>query len=256
MKKVSFIGSGNVATHLAKGLYSSGVEIYQVFSKSIENAEELAEQVNALAIQSLGCLNLNNVDVLILSIKDDLIHGISEALTSTNTIVVHTSGTRSLNALTNHSQRGVFYPLQTFSKHTEVSLQNVPFCIEANSKEVEERLMKLAFLLTEDVRITDEETRKAIHVAAVVACNFSNHMFALAEKLLETSGEDFSILKPLISETVNKALNNHPKNVQTGPAVREDQEVIKNHVARLSEEPSLQKLYQEISNSIIKLKNE
>ena len=257
MKKVSFIGAGNVATHLAKGLFDAGIDIYQVFSKNIENADELAEKVNALAIQSLACLNLNAVDFLIISVKDDVIPLLAKSLSSTETIVVHTSGTRSIDLLSDHPKRGVFYPLQTFSKHTAMSLKNVPFCIEANSQETEAELVELAQFLSEDVRLIDEPTRKEIHIAAVVACNFSNHMFALADKLLQDSGADFSILQPLILETVSKAMNvAHPKNVQTGPAVREDYEVIKKHLERLEGNPSFQNLYQDISNSIIKLKNE
>ena len=257
MKKVSFIGAGNVATHLAKGLFDAGVDIYQVFSKSIENADELAEKVNALAIQSLACLNLNPVDVLIISVKDDVIPLLAKSLSSAKTIVVHTSGTRSIDLLSDHQKRGVFYPLQTFSKQTAMSLKNVPFCIEANSPETEEELVELAKLLSDDVRLIDEATRKEIHVAAVVACNFSNHMFALADELLQNSGADVSILQPLILETVSKAMNaKHPKEVQTGPALREDYEVIKNHMERLEGCPTFQKLYQDISNSIIKLKNE
>ncbi len=257
MKKVSFIGAGNVATHLAKGLYDAGIDIYQVFSKNIENADELAEKVDALAIQSLACLKLNPVDVLIISVKDDVIPEIAKSISTSKTIVVHTSGTRSIDILGDHQKRGVLYPLQTFSKQTEMSLKNVPFCIEANSHETEQVVLDLARLLSNDVRLIDETTRKEIHVAAVVACNFSNHMFALADQLLQNSGADVSILQPLILETVNKAMNaKHPKDVQTGPAAREDYEVIKKHLERLEGDPELQKLYKDISNSIIKLKNE
>jgi predicted short-subunit dehydrogenase-like oxidoreductase (DUF2520 family) len=256
MKKVSFIGSGNVATHLAKGLYSKGVDVYQVYSKSIGNAEELAEKVDALAIQSLACLNLHKVDLLIIAIKDDIIENLANSITSSNTIVVHTSGTQSLDVLKEHRLRGVFYPLQTFSKQTEMDLTQVPFCIESNDTEVEGKLINWACMLSNDVRVINADTRKEIHLAAVVACNFTNHMFALAEELLEESNADFSILKPLIQETVAKAMHQHPKEVQTGPAVRGDNEVIKNHLERLESNPNLQTLYSELSNSIIKLKNE
>lgn len=256
MKKVSFIGSGNVATHLAKGLFSKGVEVYQVFSKSIENAEALAEEVDALAIQSLACLNLNNVDVLIISVKDDLIGSISDAITTQDTIVVHTSGTKSIEELGTHEHCGVFYPLQTFSKQTKMSLDNVPFCIEANSRGVEEQLVTLASMVSTDVRLIDEEARKNIHVAAVIACNFSNHLLAQAQEVLAYSNQDLSILKPLMVETISKAFQTDPKKVQTGPAARGDLEVIKNHMERLESNPELQKIYSELSNSIIRLNNE
>ncbi len=256
MKKVSFIGSGNVATHLALGLQEAGMDICEIFSSTPKNALKLASKVGAKAVSSITDLDVQGVDVIIISIKDDLIHSVSNAIGVSSTLIVHTSGTKSMDELSKHENRGVFYPLQTFSIESELKLSNIPFCVEASNLEELEILKEMASLLSADVRITNEETRKSIHVAAVVACNFSNHMFALAEQLLLETGEDLSILKPLIEETVSKALDNHPKEVQTGPAVREDQEVLKNHLHRLKGNPDFQKLYQDISNSIIKLKNE
>lgn len=256
MIKVSFIGSGNVATHLALGLDSAGVEIVEIYSPTPENAASLASKVGAMAVLSIKDVCVSKVDVIIVSVKDDRIQDVANALDKTETLIAHTSGTKSVGELSEHVNSGVFYPLQTFSKESDLDLSNIPFCVEGSNNKSLNTLKKLANLLSKDVRLTTEETRKSIHVAAVVACNFSNHMFALAEKLLLESGADLSILKPLIQETVLKALNKHPKDVQTGPAIREDHEVLKNHLIRLNGSPDLQKLYQDISNSIIKLKHE
>lgn len=254
VKNVSIIGSGNVATHLAINLFNKGITIHSVYSRTMENAEKLASQVNALGISRLEDLDLQVIDGVIIALKDDVIENISNQLQESDVIVAHTSGTVPLSALKKHSKTGVFYPLQTFSKTKALDFSKVPMCIEGYTPDVHSDLMELAHSISEDVRSIDSDTRKHIHVAAVFACNFTNHMLTIANQQLGKSHQDLSILEPLIRETIDKAFTSAPEKVQTGPAARNDQQVIQKHLDMLAGEPQLQNIYTQISNSIINWK--
>ena len=256
MKRVSIIGTGNVATHLATALRASGVTINQVFGRNQNNLNSLAKKVSANPISSLLELDTENVDAIIISVKDDVIEEVANQLTTSNAIFAHTSGTVGIEALKNHQNRGVFYPLQTFSKSKEMDLSDIPFCIEGNDRSTKLSLLNLATVLSNDVRFVDSNTRKSLHIAAVFASNFSNHMLAISDKLLKESGQDLSILKPLVTETISKAFSSNPVQSQTGPAVRDDQEVIQHHLAQLENEPLQKDIYALISESIKQFKNE
>lgn len=256
MNTISIIGSGNVATHLAMGLFDSGITIKQVFSRDIESANSIAQKVNAEAINTLFNLDTESIDILIISVKDDVISEVAKSIDSSSIVIAHTSGTVGIEALNNHKKYGVFYPLQTFSKNKEIDLSTIPFCIEGNDKNTKLVLLNLANYLSTDVRFIDSNTRKSIHLAAVFACNFSNHMLAIADGLLKESGQDLSILKPLVQETISKAFATSPSEGQTGPAVRNDMEVMQSHLAQLEKNPQLQDIYTAISNSINTFKNE
>ena len=141
------------------------------------------------------------------------------------------------------------YPLQTMHREVEVNMKEVPFCIEGNSKWNEGVLLELARSLSENVQILNSEQRKISHIAAVFACNFTNHFYALSEEILEKNGMSLDILKPLIKKTAANILTDHPKALQTGPAKRNDTKVMQEHLELLS--PELKKLYQDVSESII-----
>tara|TARA_R110002050_G_scaffold200591_1_gene335474 strand:- start:13067 stop:13837 length:771 start_codon:yes stop_codon:yes gene_type:complete len=256
MIKVSFIGSGNVASHLAKGFYAKGITVHQVFSRLQENADILAKKVEAEGISDLNDLEIDSVQLVVVSVKDDVLKSVSDAVVSGTTIIVHTSGTVAIEVLAKHKNHGVFYPLQTFSKSKEMDLSNIPFCIEASNKNTRNKLIDFASILSTDVRNIDSNTRKSIHLAAVFACNFSNHMLTIADSLLAHSGQDISLLNPLINETIRKALASKPASVQTGPAARGDSAVIESHLERLASKPQLQRIYKEITESIINWENE
>lgn len=254
VKKVSIIGSGNVATHLAKNLFDKGIIIHSIYSQTIENAQILAKKVNALGVSQLQDLDISVVDVIIIALKDDVIENVANQLTKSDAIIAHTSGTVPLSVLKKHSRIGVFYPLQTFSKSKALDFSNIPMCIEGITPDVHADLMELAKSISKDVRSIDSDTRKQIHIAAVFACNFTNHMWTIANQQLKQSDQDLSILEPLIRETIEKAFTNAPENVQTGPAARNDQQVIQKHLNMLEDQPQLQYIYTQISNSIINWK--
>jgi len=247
---VVILGSGNVATHLAKALKAEGENVVQVYSQNLDNAKLLATEIGADAIANYTNL-ISTADLYIISVKDDAINEVAAQLKNVKGLVVHTSGTTDINVLSKHGLKsGVFYPLQTFSKAKSISFDNIPLCIEAEIESDLDTLEKLANSLTSKVYKLNGEKRKVLHLTAVFACNFPNHLYALAAKILDSNQLEFDILRPLIFETADKVMTNLPIDVQTGPAVRDDQNTINKHLSMLNNLPELQDIYQTLSNSI------
>lgn len=255
--KITIIGSGNVGTHLAKRLFEKGHSIVQIFSRNIENAAELAQQVNAESICDLSEL-VESTEIIIIAVKDDVIEEISKAINFENVLIVHTSGGTSSAVLVRQLKQpvllrlrfGIFYPLQSFSKVKSVDFEKLPICIDANNEEDLNLLETLAQSICPNVyRINDKE-RAILHVCAVMVNNFTNHLFAMADDILKQENLTLDILKPLILETVKKIENHPPKQMQTGPAIRNDEKTIDNHLQFLDKYPDYQLVYKLLSDSI------
>jgi len=248
MKNIILLGSGNVATHLGIALKNNNYTIVQVYSKSIENAKVLANKLDAQFTNDLS--KLKSADLIIVSINDDAI--LSVLLQIKNTAIVHTSGSIGMNIFKEQfSNYGVFYPLQTFNKEVDINISEIPFCIEGNSLEFEKQLIEIAKALSNNVVKMNSQQRKQLHIAAVFACNFSNHMYSIADDLLAKKDIDFKILLPLIKKTITNLESNKPKEVQTGPAKRKDTVIIQEHIATIKEK-EIKELYQKITANIIK----
>ena len=165
---------------------------------------------------------------------------------------MHTSGSIGIDVFEpNFSDFGVFYPLQTFNTYIELTISEIPFCIEGNSKTFEKELIEIAKNLSSNVITMNSVQRKQLHIAAVFANNFSNHMYSIADDLLTEEDIDFKVLLPLIKQTIAKINTNKPKAIQTGPAKRKDIKIIQKHINLIQQE-DIKELYQKISNSIIK----
>ena len=248
MKNIILVGSGNVATHLGIALQKGNYPIVQVYSRSIENAKKLAEKLNTNYTNDLT--QLKAADLIIVSVNDDAISKVLSQIK--NTSIVHTSGSIGINIFNDHfSNYGVLYPLQTFNKEVNVNISEIPFCIEGNNLAFEKQLTTLAKQLSNNVVLMDSEQRKQVHIAAIFACNFSNQMFSIADDLLAEKNLDFKILLPLIKQTISKLSTNKPKAVQTGPAKRNDNNIIQEHIKHINKQ-EVKDLYQEISNNIIR----
>ena len=253
--KISLIGSGNVATHLGKAFQSAGHEIAEVCSRSAENAALLAASLKASALTDLSALS-HEVDLLLIAVRDDAIENILAGLNFRKTIVAHTAGSIPMEILGGSSPNyGVFYPFQTFSKIREPELSGLPLCIEASNLETLENLEVLAKSINGRPYRTASAQRQVLHLAAVFACNFSNHLYAVAERLLEQNRLPFDLLRPLIKETAAKALDVSPREAQTGPAARGDRKVIAGHLALLEGQPGLKELYSALTESIFRQYN-
>lgn len=249
--KIVILGSGNVATHLAKALRKINVQIAQIWSYHYENAADLANKVDAVAIKRLEELDID-ADICLVSIKDDAIPASVVCLKAFKGVVVHTSGAVNVNIFDGLANYGVFYPLQTFSKAKELSFADIPLCLEANNANTLQILKDLATRLSENVIEVDSEKRKILHLAAVFACNFTNHLYTLADEVLKEHHLDFSILRPLINETAAKVQSALPRDVQTGPAIRNDEQTLQKHEQLLLQQPQLLEIYKTLSNSIKK----
>lgn len=251
--RITIIGSGNVATHLGAALKNAGHAIVQVYSRDIQYASLLAYHIKAEPIDDLDKIN-PETDIFIIAIKDDAIEETAKALSVYNKLSVHTSGATSLQALLAHTkQAGVFYPLQTFSKTKEVNFRTVPLCIEGADESITHKLEELAWTISNNVSRVDYDKRRILHLAAVFACNFPNYLYYAAGKLLQQHDLDFNLLRPLILETAEKVQEHLPADVQTGPAIRNDEKTIQAHLQLLVENPELEHLYRQLSQLIIKM---
>lgn len=250
---IVLIGSGNVATHLGRAFKMAGQSIVQVWSRDINNAIELADLLAAVAVANISDIS-RSADLYIIAVKDKAIREVALELDIDDQLIVHTSGSTGLDILDGISSRiGVFYPLQTFSKSMAVDFRQIPIAIEGSSGEVTSTIRSIADRLSEKVIELNSRQRRALHIAAVFACNFTNHLYALSQELLKEQNLDFDLLRPLIAETANKIQLNDPVSLQTGPAIREDNETINVHLGLLHEKPDLRELYKSLSQSIVNL---
>lgn len=249
--KVVIIGSGNVATHIAKALVAVNVNVTQIWSYHFQNAISLADEVKAIAIKDLSEVDVD-ADICLVSVKDDEIANVAHRLNSYKGLIVHTSGAVDLSIFSHFENYGVFYPLQTFSKDKQVEFSNIPLCVEANNDQSLLALKQLANKLSTNVVSVNSAKRKFLHLAAVFACNFTNHLYALADDLLKANDLDFNIIRPLITETANKVQNTFPLLVQTGPAIRSDEKTLKMHEEMLNDDQAMLEIYKILSNSIKK----
>ncbi|QJD97997.1 DUF2520 domain-containing protein [Mucilaginibacter robiniae] len=251
--KITILGAGNVATHMAAALFSAGHIIVQVYSRTPQNARLLAKQVQAEAIGNLNDVS-TSTDMYLISVKDDVIEEIVAALAHHQKLIVHTSGATTLQILTTYIQQaGVFYPLQTFSKSKAIDFSQVPMCVEGANEEITALLQQLAQSITQNVYLVSSEQRKILHLSAVFACNFPNYLYYIAQQLLAQQQLSFDLLRPLILETAEKVQQQFPADVQTGPAVRKDEKTMDAHIALLNAQPDVQHLYQLLSQAIIKM---
>lgn len=229
MISVTIIGQGNVAHHL-----------YKAFSK--------AKKVDVSTINSRKLNNISEADIYIIAVSDDAISKVSSKIKSKKAIVVHTSGSVSINSLKNSGRKGVFYLLQSFSKNKEINFDEIPFCLEAENSKDLELLETLAKSIGKNIYHINSEQRKSLHIAAVFVNNFTNHMYKIGEDICNKHQVPFDVLQPLIKETALKIGNLSPEKAQTGPAIRNDQQTINNHLELLNNEQ--QEIYQLITKSI------
>jgi predicted short-subunit dehydrogenase-like oxidoreductase (DUF2520 family) len=245
------IGAGNVATHLAQALYRAGYTILQIISRTEASAEALARTVNARWTNDPQ--KTEAADIYLYAVSDSALEEVIRRNPQTNGLHVHTAGSMSLLLFEGVKQRGgVLYPLQTFSKAKPVDFKQVPLFIEASTADDANILKQLGSDISNSVLDATSAQRRQLHLAAVFACNFTNHLFTIANDLLKESGLPFDVLHPLIRETVEKIATLSPREAQTGPAIRKDANVMEKHLLKLSDHPQWQEIYRLLSESIMK----
>lgn len=252
--KVSFIGSGNLAWHLAPALDNAGFTVKEVYSRNPRNAEALTGRLYQAEVKATLDFSTSDSSVFIIATSDDAIEEVAtEIILPDDAFLLHTSGSQPLRVLEFAAidNIGSFYPLQTFSKNKRVDFKTVPIFLESNNEGTEKTMMTLANAISNHVRKIGSEERKALHVAAVFASNFANHMLTLSKEILQKNSLSFDLLKPLINETIIKSLTIGPENAQTGPAMRSDLEILDNHLEFLKDDENLAEIYKVISQNII-----
>jgi predicted short-subunit dehydrogenase-like oxidoreductase (DUF2520 family) len=243
---IAIIGSGNVATNLAHNLSQLGTLQLGIYSSSILHRTELALATKSKLYHSIE--ETFDADLILICVPDNAIQDVV-GLLPTNQKIAYTSGSIPLNTFAKHSNVGVFYPLQTFTKNHLIDLKTVPFFVEANNQNLEKELVDFASLIGKNVSITNSEERKHYHLAAVMLNNFTNHLAYLAQHHLAQHHLDWKNLLPLFEETTRKIVSSNPKEIQTGPARRNDTQVINQHLKELNENEK--NIYLAMTNSII-----
>ncbi|TAF67221.1 MAG: DUF2520 domain-containing protein [Cytophagales bacterium] len=256
--KISVIGAGNVAWHIAQTLEKNGHTLLEVYSKGLDSAEKLSRYLKCA--QATNDLNFSKskATFFIIAVADDALAEVAQKIIlPPEAIVVHTSGSQPMDILrrTQATEWGVLYPLQTFSREKEVDFSKIMFCLEANSPEALSQIQEVAQSLSVHVRLINSQQRKVLHIAAVFACNFANHVWAIAENILARENIKFDVLQPLIAETMQKAFTLSPSKAQTGPAKRGDKQIIEQHLAYLAPHEAERHIYQVLSQSIAQKKD-
>ncbi len=245
MIKVVILGGGNIATHLADVfIRHSSISLVQVYNRTLSALEPLKKHVPI----TNNLNKLKKADIYIIAVSDNAIELISSKIKIGNSVVVHTSGSTSINVLDKHKNFGVFYPLQSFSKDTPIDFSNIPICLEANNKKDETLLKKLATKISKTHYLINSEQREKLHIAAVFVNNFVNHLYYIGYEICSANEIDSEILQPLIQETARKTARFSPYKVQTGPALRGDTTTILKHLEKLSK--NHQEIYKLLSHSI------
>lgn len=247
--KVVLIGAGNVASHLGAGLYNLGYTIAQVYSRTMNSAQELATAVKASPTNNISEI-ITDADCYIFSVKDDVLGDLIAQTPDNKGIWIHTAGSMPLDIFANRTKNyGVIYPLQTFSKDKKIEWDNIPLFIEYSNKESKKTIESLANELSNQIFTLTSEQRKYVHLSGVFACNFVNQMYELANQMIEKVQLPFEVLLPIIEETCIKVHTMQPKEAQTGPAIRFDQNVMNKHLDLIADEDT-KALYRLISKSI------
>ncbi|MGM0665859.1 MAG: Rossmann-like and DUF2520 domain-containing protein [Bacteroidota bacterium] len=250
--KIVVIGAGRVGTALALAFNEQGHSILKIVSRSPGKAASLASLP--------GCEYADKPDipdeaeVVIIAVNDDALGDVSAAIKSGGKpVIAHTAGSVGLEVFGNRppGNHGVFYPLQTFTHGRKYDFSSLPLFVEANNEHSRTVLQTLASSLSRKVFYLESEKRKYLHLAAVFACNFVNHMYNSGKEITSLAGMDFDVLLPLLRETMEKASDMGPGKSQTGPAVRNDKNTIEKHLDLLSFSPDLQKIYRVMTDSII-----
>jgi predicted short-subunit dehydrogenase-like oxidoreductase (DUF2520 family) len=253
VEKIVLIGAGNVGYHLGRRLVERGIELRQVFSRTIEHARKLSRQTGVAFTTKLQDID-DGGSLYILAVPDAVIGEVARVLCKkkwSDTLFVHTSGATPSGVLKPYfSHYGVFYPLQTFSASREIDFSKVPICVDAPHPEDKDRLYALGAQLSEQVYRIDDRQRSVLHVAAVFVNNFTNALFEVGHDILQKEDLSFDLLRPLILETAEKVQKHSPGQMQTGPAIRGDQNTIDRHLAYLEMFPDYRRLYQTLTRHI------
>ena len=248
MSSIVILGAGNVAFHLTRALIENTCNVRQIFNRTLEHAREIGEANRISYTDKIS--EIEKADIYIIASADSGIEEFSHYIPYDDVLVVHTSGSSPMSVLKGDYRKGVFYPLQTFSKERTMRYDNIPFFIEAENPEDLKKLNELGNRISNEVHELNFASRMQVHMTGVWANNFVNHLYYIAGNICEQNNVPFDVLLPLIQETANKVIEMNPKDAQTGPAKRGDQVIIDRHLEALQNDSRLLQIYQIMKDSI------
>ncbi len=248
MNSIVILGAGNVAFHLTRALIENTLNVRQIFNRTLEKAQEIGEANRISYTDKIS--EIEKADLYIIACADSGIEEFSHYIPYDDVLVVHTSGSSPMSVLKGDYRKGVFYPLQTFSKKRTMRYDNIPFFIEAENPEDLKKLDDLGNRISNEVHELNFAARMKVHMTGVWANNFVNHLYYIAGNICEQNNVPFDVLLPLIQETANKVIEMSPKDAQTGPAKRGDQLIIERHLDALQDDSRLLQIYQILTDSI------
>jgi|SRR5690554_1932227 len=251
---IAVIGTGNLAWHLAPALENAGHIVTEVYGRNLDKAAKITSRLYAAEITDDLDFSESQAEIYILSVSDQAIPEIADSIIlPEDSLLVHTSGATPMDILaySSASYIGTFYPLQSFTASREVNFGMIPILYESDDKHALKMLGTLAESISSRSYYIKSRDRQALHIAAVFASNFTNHMLRLSEEILERQGLDFEMLKPLVIEQISKSLEMGPEASQTGPALRGDLNILDQHYQFLSYREQIAEIYKLISQDII-----
>ena len=250
MAKYTLIGAGNAATAIGEALHGAGHQCCEVYSRTEVNAKQLAERLGCKYTADITQVG-QEADIYLIAVKDDAIEQVALELRAGGKIVAHSSGIRSKDLLKETSPNyGIFYPNVSMTKGAKVDMKEVLILLESSNYHTITQLNELAKSISNNVQVVEEVQRQSLHVAAVFANNFVNHLYIIAEEILKGEGLDFSILRPMIAQHLTTLQSISPSLLQTGPALRADTTAMERHIVLLNENKSLEQLYIDLSERI------
>ena len=250
IKSISIVGLGNVGWNLAIALRDAGYEIKNIVSRNPLSAKAIEDIIDTSIISDINQIT-EEPDLYLLAVQDSELKSVAASLSGTGQIVAHTAAGIDMSVFSDKINGfGVFYPFQTFTQGTDMLYSDIPFLLEADSEETLDALKEVAERISGKYSFAGAEERLSLHLAAVFACNFGNHMVTIADYLLNKNNLDLKLLLPLLKQTLKKLDTLSPKEAQTGPAIRNDLITMSKHLKLLADEPELKDIYEALSESI------
>lgn len=251
----SLIGTGRMAWFLAQRLQTAGHHLHGVWGRNEGEAVLLATAYHSEVYQNLSAIPDREQHFCLLAVSDTALEQIAQKLRFDHTFLVHHAGGESIEVL-QHAARhyGVLWPVYSITKADDTTFPAIPLAIEGNTPATGKSLSALAASISSNVFTVTADQRSRLHLAAVFANNFTNHLLSVSEMICTEAALPFTMLKPIIGQTFERISGEgSPRLLQTGPAIRDDRGTMATHLRLLAGHPLQAALYEMLSASIRKM---
>lgn len=247
--KLLVIGTGRVAFHLGHAFKRAGIDVTAVVGRTAAKATALADE---LGCASLGLnASLPPADAIVVAVSDSAIADVARGLDTGSSVLIHTSGAGPLDLVLPHAHRAALWPIMTLSPGVPMDFSSIPLVTDANTAEARRVVKALATAISHHVVELPHAKREVLHAAAAISTNLPLFLLARAESLLKAEAIDPSLLMPSFQAMASKAATIGAVDALTGPARRGDIVTLRHHIARLTSDPDLRRVYVELSRMIL-----